>query len=99
MKLSFDQLSRFDILIQDFSESLVTPKGIIKLPVMVDSPPQQVMIQVDFLIIKLSSTYNAILGRSNLWTLRAMVSSYHLMVKFSMINRVGQIQGNQTMAR
>ncbi|KAG1355168.1 hypothetical protein COCNU_07G012800 [Cocos nucifera] len=49
--------------------------------------------------MKFPSAYNAILKRPNLWTLKAMVSSYHLMVKFSTTNGVRKIRGNQTVAR
>ncbi|XP_010942832.2 uncharacterized protein [Elaeis guineensis] len=59
---TLDHLSRFDILIQDFAEDSVILKGMIKLPVAMGMPPQRTTIQVNFLMVKLSSTYSAILG-------------------------------------
>ena len=65
-------------------------EGMIRLPVTVGTPPQRT-IQVDFLMVKLPSAYNIILDCPSLWTLKAVVSSYHLMVKFSIKNGVAQI--------
>ena len=57
------------------------------------------MIQVDFLMVKLPSAYNVILNRLSLWKLKAIVSSYHLTIKFPTIHGVEKIRGNQTMTR
>ncbi|XP_073102491.1 uncharacterized protein [Elaeis guineensis] len=84
-----DQLSRFDILIQNFFRSLVVPERMIKLPLTVGTQPRPMIIQVNFLMVKLPSIYNAILSRPNLWTLKAVVSSYHLLVKFLTRHGVG----------
>ncbi|XP_073107230.1 uncharacterized protein [Elaeis guineensis] len=46
-----------------------------------------------------SLAYNAILGQPSLGVLKAVVSSYHLMMKFPMEAGVGQVRGNQAMAR
>ena len=74
-------------------------EGMIKLPLTMGTTPKWTTIQVDFLMVKLPSIYNAILGYPSLWTLKAVVSSYHLMVKFPTPNEVGQIRGNHIMAR
>ena len=99
MVFTSDRLSRFNTLIQSFFGSLVIPEGMIKLPLTVGTPPQRTTIHDNFLVVKLFSTYNAIFDCLSLWTLKAIVSSYDLMVKFSIKNGVGQIKGNQAMAQ
>ncbi|XP_073116152.1 uncharacterized protein [Elaeis guineensis] len=93
------QLNKFNILIQGFSESSVISEGTIRLPLTVGTRPKQVTIHVDFLVLNLPSAYNVILGRPSLGTLKAVVSSYHLIMKFSMEARVGQVRGNQAVPR
>ena len=51
------------------------------------------------MIIRVSSTYNAILGRSGLNTLRAVVSTYHLLVWFLIKNRVVEMREDQQLVR
>ncbi|XP_073106351.1 uncharacterized protein [Elaeis guineensis] len=95
MGFTANQLSRFDTLIQNFFGGSMIPERMIRLPVIVGIASKWMTTQVNFLMVKLPSVYNAILGHPSLWTLKAMVSSYYLMVKFSTLNRVEQIRGNQ----
>ncbi|XP_073109452.1 uncharacterized protein [Elaeis guineensis] len=96
---TLNQLGRFDIPIQDFSEDSMILEGMIRLPVTIGTASKWMTIQVNFLVVKLSLVYNAILNCPSLWTVKAIMSSYHLMVKFPTPNRVGQIRGNQAIAR
>ncbi|XP_073109985.1 uncharacterized protein [Elaeis guineensis] len=84
-----NKLGRFDTLIQDFSEGFGILEGMIRLPITVGAISKQAAIQVNFLVVKVLSVYNAILGYPSLWTLKVVVSSYLLMVKFSIPNGVG----------
>ncbi|KAK2998712.1 hypothetical protein RJ639_022649 [Escallonia herrerae] len=45
------------------------------------------------------SAYNAILGRPALNQLQAMVSTYHLKMKFPIENEIGEVKGDQPTAR
>ncbi|XP_038699644.1 uncharacterized protein LOC119996936 [Tripterygium wilfordii] len=54
-----------------------------------------VTVEVDFLVIDLPSTYNAILGRIWLHLLEAVPSSYHQMLKFPYEDKVVEITGDQ----
>ena len=54
---------------------------------------------MDFLVVKAPSAYNAILGRPGLNALQAVVSTYHLKLKFSTSQGVGEVKGDQALAR
>ncbi|XP_038715053.1 uncharacterized protein LOC120008749 [Tripterygium wilfordii] len=68
----------------------VWPLGRIRMPVTAGP----VMVEVDFLVIDLPSTYNAILGRTWLHMLEAVPSSYHQMQKFPYEDNVVEIRGD-----
>jgi hypothetical protein len=53
---------------------------------------------VDFLVVDRPSAYNIIIGRSTLNKLRAITSTYHLMMKFPTKEGIGELRGNQVVA-
>ena len=73
--------------------------GTITLPVMVGSYPQQITKEVNFLVVDCSSSYNAIIGRPTLNSWKTVTSTYHLSVKFPTKYKIGQVQGDQLVAR
>ena len=77
----------------------VQPMGTITLPVVVGAYPQQITKDVNFLVVDCSSFYNAIIGRPTLNSWKAITSTYHLSVKFPTEHEVGQVQGDQLVAR
>ena len=77
----------------------VQPIGTITLPVVVGAYPQQVIKNVNFLVVDCSSSYNAIIGRTTLNSWKVVTSIYHLSVKFPTEYGVGQVQGDQLVAR
>ena len=54
-------------------------------------PPWQATTIVRFLIVDALSAYNMLLGRPSLNTIRAIPSSYHMVVKFPTANGVGMV--------
>lgn len=52
--------------------------------------PGEAIQMIKFLVIKVVSTYNAILGRTGLHAFKAISSTYHLKIKFSTRNEVGE---------
>ena len=50
-------------------------------------------------MVHCSSAYNAIFGRPTLNSWKAVTSTYHLMIKFSMDYGVGELRGNQEAVR
>ena len=75
------------------------PIGIVTLPVVVGSYPQQVTKSVNFLVVDCSSSYNAIIGRPTLNSWKAVTSTYHLSIKFPIECGIGQVQGDQLAIR
>ena len=73
--------------------------GTITLPVVVGVYPQQITKEVNFLVMDCSSPYNAIIGRPTLNSWKAATSTYHLSVMFTIDYEVGQVQGDQLIAR
>ena len=52
-----------------------------------------------FLVVDCLSAYNAILGQPTLNSWKAVISTYHLMIKFPTDYGVGELRGNQVAAR
>ena len=72
----------------------VFPIGAITLTVTVGDYPQQITKEVTFLVVDCSSIYNAILGLPTFNSWKAVISTYHLMIKFPMDYGVGELRGN-----
>ena len=63
-----------------FGGTKVFPVGTIALPVTIGTYPQQLTMEVNFLVVDSFSAYNAIIGRPKLNAWRATMSTYHLLV-------------------
>ena len=61
--------------------------------------PVQLTKQVDFLVVDCPSSYNVIIGRPTLNKWKAAMSTYCLKVKFPIDNGVGEVKGDQILAR
>ncbi|GKU99519.1 hypothetical protein SLEP1_g12359 [Rubroshorea leprosula] len=66
---------------------------------MVHIEPRFRMASVSFLVVKMESAFNAILGRATLCELKAIISQPHLCMKFPTLQGVGVLKGNQKMTR
>ena len=80
--------------IYDFTGDFVIPLGVISLPMTLGEYPRQSCVMVDFLVIDQPSAFNIVLGRPSLRELKAITSIYHLLMKFPMPHRVGEVKGD-----
>ena len=69
------------------------------LIVIVGAQPRQLTHQLDFLVVYCPSSYNVIIGRPTLNKWKAVMSTYHLKVKFPTDNGVGEAKRDQILAR
>lgn len=82
-----------------FTGDRLYPMGIITLPMTARIHPCQVTKAVDLLIVDCLSAYNAIVGRPTLNKMKAITSTYHLLMRFPTEEGVGEVRDDQTMAR
>ncbi|XP_063941247.1 uncharacterized protein LOC135149448 [Daucus carota subsp. sativus] len=99
MGYSDSQLTPSDMPIYGFNNVETKIEGMIQLPVTMGTEPRQATCMLNFLVVKASSTYNAILGRTGIHAFKAIPSTYHLKIKFPTKNGVGEEIGDQKMAR
>ncbi|KAK3041143.1 hypothetical protein RJ639_027595 [Escallonia herrerae] len=99
MNIPTDRLQKMDTPLYGFSNHPVAAEGIIALPVAIGTPSAQVNFMLDFVVVKVPSAYNAILGRPALNRLQTVVSTYHLKMKFPTEHGIGEVKGDQTTAR
>ena len=69
------------------------------MTVTVGTYPVQLTRQLDFLVVDYPSSYNVIIGRPMLNKWKAATSTYCLKVKFPIDSGVGEVKGDQVLAR
>ncbi|XP_059436658.1 uncharacterized protein LOC132169680 [Corylus avellana] len=99
MGIDQDRIKPFGSPLVGFTGEQVQPMGLISLPTIAGIALKQVTIMVDFLVIDLPSAYNAIIDRPSLDKLRAITSTCHLKMKFPLEEGVGEVKGDQVVAR
>ncbi|XP_050259739.1 uncharacterized protein LOC126704771 [Quercus robur] len=99
LKLDPKKLRPFDSPLVSFSGDRVYPRGIVTLTVTAGTYPLQLTKQVDFLVVDCPSSYNIIIGRPTLNKWKAATSTYCLKVKFPTDDGVGEVKGDQVLAR
>ena len=99
LKLDPRRLRPFDSPLVSFNGDRVYPKGIVTLTVTMGTYPRQLTRQLDFLVVDCPSSYNVIIGRPTLNKWKTATSTYCLKVKFPTDNDVGEVKGDQVLAR
>ena len=80
--------------IYSFIGDSVIPLRVISIPMTLGEYPRQSYVMVDFLVISQPSAFNTVLGRPSLRELKAITSIHHLLMKFPMPHRVGEVKGD-----
>ncbi|KAJ8458599.1 hypothetical protein OPV22_031525 [Ensete ventricosum] len=82
-----------------FTGNSVSPLGITTIPVTFRGEPRSKTLMVSFMVVKLLSAYNAIIGRPTLNRLRAIVSTYHRIMMFPTRAGVGEVRSDPRESR
>ncbi|KAJ8477085.1 hypothetical protein OPV22_020812 [Ensete ventricosum] len=77
-----------------FTGDSISPMGTTTIPVTIGGEPRSKTLMVPFMVVRLPSAYNAIIGRPTLNRLRAVVSTYHRVLKFPTRNGVGEVRSD-----
>ena len=99
LKLDPRRLRPFNSPFINFSGDRVYPKGIVTLTVIVGTHSSQLTRQLDFLVVDCPASYNVIIRRPTLNRWKVATSTYCLKVKFPTENSVGEVKGDQVLAR
>ncbi|GKV17081.1 hypothetical protein SLEP1_g27630 [Rubroshorea leprosula] len=91
--------SKYDGPIYSFNNQPVPIEGVLKLNVAFDSGRTYVTPSVRFLVVKMASSFNIVIGRPTLIEIRVVVSQSHLCIKFPTPMGVATLKGNQEVAR
>ncbi|KAJ8427765.1 hypothetical protein Cgig2_024309 [Carnegiea gigantea] len=79
--------------------SEVNPTGMFRLPLYFGEKGNAKNLEVDFLVVDISTAYNIILGRPTLHKVKAIIAPYLLQLQFKADDgSVGTIQGDQCIA-
>ncbi|KAL5573407.1 hypothetical protein UlMin_023004 [Ulmus minor] len=78
-----------------FTGDNIHSKGVLNLPIELGTHPCQHIQSVEFTVVDCPSSYNAIIGHPILNAIRAVTSTYHLLVKFPTIGGIGILKGDQ----
>ena len=99
MGIEKDRMEPVNTHLRGFSGEKVLPLGSIQLILTLGDPPCQATTTARFLIVDAPSAYNMLLGRPSLNEIKAIPSTYHMMIKFPTISGVGMVRGDQRVAR
>ncbi|GAV57847.1 hypothetical protein CFOL_v3_01383 [Cephalotus follicularis] len=99
LRMPTDKLRPVKTPLVGFAGEMVHPLGSIDLSVVVGTAPRQTQVQMTFLVVDTPSLYNAIVGRPGLNLMEAIVSTRHLVMKFPTRFGMGEVRGDQQVAR
>ncbi|XP_065630936.1 uncharacterized protein LOC136068134 [Quercus suber] len=99
LKVDPNRLRPFESPVVNFSGDKVYPRGIVTLSITAGSYPFQVTNRHNFLVMDSPSSYNVIIGQPTLNLWKAATSTFCLKVKFPTEQGVGEVKGDQILAR
>ncbi|KAI3457107.1 hypothetical protein Pfo_013770 [Paulownia fortunei] len=99
-KMNLDiTLQTVDTALFNFGGGVVDPMGQVVLPISLGTEPMRKTRMVKFLVVDSFFAYNIILGRPSLNTFQAVVSTFHMKLKFPVDKGIGEVEGDQCLAR
>ncbi|GKV21714.1 hypothetical protein SLEP1_g31668 [Rubroshorea leprosula] len=99
LRLDPSLLQKYDGPIYGFNNQPVPVEGVLTLHVAFGSGRTYVTPSVRFLVVKMASSFNIVIGRPTLTEIRAVVSQSHLCMKFPTPMGIATLRGNQEVAR
>ncbi|CAA0829049.1 Unknown protein, partial [Striga hermonthica] len=82
-----------------FNGGEVMPMGEVSLTMALGSGDTRKVRMVHFVVVGAESSYNIILGRTGLNAFQAVVSTYHMTIKYPVGENVGEVVGDQLASR
>ncbi|KAL0453024.1 UNVERIFIED_CONTAM: hypothetical protein Slati_1280500 [Sesamum latifolium] len=99
MQLGDVSLEKVNTSLYGFAGEVVHPRGMVSLPLTMGRGTTRKTCLLKFLVVDVPSAYNVILGRPTLNTFQAVVSTYHMKIKFPTAGGVGEVQGDPLQSR
>ncbi|KAL0445714.1 UNVERIFIED_CONTAM: hypothetical protein Slati_1699300 [Sesamum latifolium] len=99
MQLGDVSLEKVNTLLYGFAGELVHPRGMVSLPLTMGTGNTRRTCILKFLVVDVPSAYNVILERPTFNAFQAVISTYHMKIKFSTPGVVGEVQGNHLQSR
>ena len=91
MGIGREKLDPVNTHLRGFSGDKVLPLGSIQLVLILGEPPCQATTTARFLVVDAPSAYNMLLGRPSLNAIKAIPSTYHMIIKFPTMHGVGMV--------
>ncbi|XP_012852335.1 PREDICTED: uncharacterized protein LOC105971944 [Erythranthe guttata] len=99
-KMNMDfELKYVETSLVGFLGESVRSVGEVCLPISLGMEPVRATRSVKFLVLDAPSTYNIILGRPSMNSFQAVVSTYHMKLKFPVLDQIGEVRGDQETSR
>ncbi|KAL0412942.1 UNVERIFIED_CONTAM: hypothetical protein Sradi_1495900 [Sesamum radiatum] len=99
MQLGDISLEKVNTSLYGFAGEIVHPRGMVSLPLTMGRGTTRKTCLLKFLMVDVPSAYNVILGRPMLNTFQAVISTYHMKIKFPTLGGVGEVQGDPLQSR
>lgn len=94
-----EQLKPARVPLIGFDGEVVYADGVFQLLLTLGKGSRSAQVMLDILVANVPSAHNMILGRSGLNALRAVPSTYHMVLKFPTTAGVGEVRGDLRSAR
>ncbi|VFQ86055.1 unnamed protein product [Cuscuta campestris] len=97
--LTRDELSPIKTPLTGFTSDSIEPEGVITLPVEIGDTKATRKLDMEFVVVRIISSTNIILGRPGLEDLERVISPRNLCIKFPTPHGVGIARGSQRVSR